>query len=99
MNVQPFSKTDNNSLSVTSTSGSITWTTGVGSSVLLIKNVGASEAFWRSTKGASTAVTTDESIPAGAIMTYTKAAIDDTFSAICAGSNSTTLRVSVGEGQ
>jgi hypothetical protein len=98
MNVQAFAKSENNSLSVTSTTASITWTTGVGTNEILIKNVGATEAFWRSGLGPQTALTTDESIPAGAIMVYTIPVTDTVFAAITA-SGTTTLRVSRGEGQ
>jgi len=101
MNVQPFCVLEvAPSISATATSSQTQFVAGgVAASVLMIKNVGSNEAFFRVGVGNQTAVITDESIPAGAIMTYTKSGTANTVAAICASGNTTTLRISAGEGQ
>lgn len=62
-------------------------------------NAGVSVAFYRSGKGAQTAVaTTDAPIPPGAVINYTKG--DDTdIGIICAAGLTATVYVTVGEGE
>jgi hypothetical protein len=94
-----FMATEIGTISATSTSSSLTFTAGgIGVGTLLIENTGSKEAFVRWGVGAQTAVTTDQSVPSGAIMLFSKAYDANVVAAICAGSDTTTLRISAGEG-
>lgn len=98
-NTTPFQPVETKTISATSTTASASFTagTGVQAQQMIVSNVGSKEAFIRFGVGAQTALTTDFSVPAGAIMTLTKG-LADTVAAICAGSDTTTLRLSAGNG-
>lgn len=103
-----FSKTK--SISATSTSASATLdatdvstttanagTIG-GNSVMRVVNGGTKTAFIRFGVGAQTALTTDMPVLAGTIELFKKSYDANTVAAICAGSDSTTIYVTCGEG-
>lgn len=88
--------TDIKSLAVTSSSGSVTFTTGINAQQLMFKNLGASTCYVRWGVGAQTAVTTDLPIAAGEISIYTKG-FADTVAAVTS-SGTATLSIIAGEG-
>lgn len=98
MQNQAFTPGQTLTLSVTTASGSGTFTGGnIGSQSCILQNGGSTICFVRFTVGASTAaIATDFPMPAGAIMTVCKGNAD-TVSAISSGT--TTLYATAGEGQ
>lgn len=89
------------SLSATSTSGSITFPTGVSESSgdVCVYNAGPSDAFVAFGSGSATAVaTTSTPVPAGSVLNFYKGKFD-TCAAICASGLTATVYFTPGNGQ
>ena len=98
MNAQGFTPSQTQSISVTSSSGSATFTAaGINTTQLRIANTGLKTAFVTWGVGAQTATTSMMPILPNTIELFNKG-VADTVAAICAGSDTTTLYVTAGEG-
>lgn len=103
------------SVTATTSSKTFTLLPGTDRITLKIANVGTKTAYLATGHGSATAVAssgtvtpassvdnavaTCDAIPAGAILTQDYVAGTDTIAAICGGSDSTTLEISIGYGQ